>query len=74
MTEPVKLFWCRVCRKKVPVGGKCKSCLTQLTPWFEPKRPNPPCPKCKGKHSDATEWGSRLCSDCGTEFEDCSKD
>ena len=61
--------WCRVCRKKTEEVGKCTSCLTQLTKWFEPRKPAPKCPRCGKQHSKATQDGSRICTDCGAEFE-----
>jgi DNA-directed RNA polymerase subunit RPC12/RpoP len=63
--------WCRICRRQRPESGKCSSCGTGLTPYYEPKAkaPSPSCPKCRGKHTQATPHGSRVCRDCGAEFE-----
>lgn len=60
--------WCRVCKRKTNETGRCSSCATTLTPWYEPKQVHK-CPNCRGNHTSAREDGARFCRDCGAEFE-----
>lgn len=63
-------YWCHVCRNRKGIGGRCTSCGTQRTVWFEKsKGTQSKCPRCRGLHSRATREGSRRCNDCGAEFE-----
>ena len=66
------MFWCRVCKAQRVESGRCQSCGTGVTPYYQPKdKPgvSPACPNCRGRHTRATAHGSRLCRDCGVEFE-----